>query len=79
MKLDTKTRTLHRTKIIKGQLDGLQKMIDSDVVRLTYMIEADLSKITLSDEHLDYKWVTIDSFESINMEPYLERVLKDIQ
>ncbi len=30
MKLDTKTRALHRTKIIKGQLDGLQKMIDSD-------------------------------------------------
>lgn len=31
MKLDTKARALHRTKIIKGQLDGLQKMIDKDV------------------------------------------------
>lgn len=27
---DLKTRSLHRTKIIKGQLEGLQKMIDAE-------------------------------------------------
>lgn len=27
---DLKTRSLHRTKIIKGQLEGLQKMITSE-------------------------------------------------
>lgn len=30
MKKDTKSRALHRTKIIKGQLEGLEKMIEGD-------------------------------------------------
>ncbi len=31
MRIDIKKRATHRTKIIKGQFEGLQKMIDQEV------------------------------------------------
>lgn len=51
---------------------------DLHVIRLTYTIEADISNIELSHEHIDYKWVMSDQFKSINVEPYLRKVLQDI-
>lgn len=52
---------------------------DLHVIRLTYVLEADISNIKLSHEHIDYKWVMSNQFESINVEPYLRKVLQEIR
>ncbi|MDB5165526.1 MAG: MutT related protein [Candidatus Saccharibacteria bacterium] len=51
---------------------------DLHVVRLTYVIEENISEIHLSDEHEVYQWVSLDNIKSINAEPYLAEVLKSL-
>lgn len=59
MKTELKKRAIHRTKIIKGQLDGLQKMIEKeeycmDILTQSLAIQkslASLNKLVL-ENHL---------------------------
>lgn len=51
---------------------------DLHVVRLTYIIEEDVPKVNLSDEHNDYQWVSRAKIASVNAEPYLAEVLKSL-
>lgn len=48
---------------------------DLHVVRLTYLIKENIPTINLSDEHDEYRWVSLDGVNSINVEPYLAEVL----
>lgn len=64
-------------KLIAAQ-DIIVPAKDIHVVRLTYTLEADIPNIKLSHEHIDHRWVMADQFESINVEPYLRRILQDI-
>lgn len=52
---------------------------DLHVVRLTYLIEEDVPNITLSDEHDDFRWISIAESDSITLEPYLAQVFNSIQ
>lgn len=69
MKIELKKRAIHRTKIIKGQLDGLQKMIESeeycmDILTQSLAIQkslASLNKLVL-ENHL--RTHVADMFES---------------
>lgn len=55
MKKDTKQRSVHRSRIIEGQLKGLQKMIDEDAYCMEILTQslaiqrslASLSKLVL--------------------------------
>ena len=59
MKKDTKSRASHRIKIIKGQIDGLEKQINQDAYCMDILIQslaiqkslASLSKLIL-ENHL---------------------------
>lgn len=49
------------------------------VVRLTYTHTTDaIGAITLSDEHTDSRWVTLEESKSLTIEPYLRAALDSI-
>jgi 8-oxo-dGTP diphosphatase len=48
---------------------------DLHVVRLTYLVDMETPAITLSDEHLDYKWLSIEDVLQLYVEPYLKETL----
>lgn len=52
---------------------------DLHVVRLTYMVEEDIPVISLSHEHVDYRWLTLDKLKTLNVEPVLARALENLQ
>jgi 8-oxo-dGTP diphosphatase len=49
------------------------------VVRLTYIAVATTQEVTLSDEHIAYKWLSIDEALAVNLDPYIVDVLNDIK
>lgn len=51
---------------------------DLHVVRLTYRLAADIQEITLSDEHSEYGWFTLEEVRAKGVEPYLASVLENI-
>ncbi len=48
---------------------------DLHVVRLTYRLRAEIKNITLSDEHTDYKWMTLEESKQLSLEPFLKATL----
>lgn len=77
-----KNRSLHRTKIIKGQLEGLQKMIDQDEYCIDIMTQSlaiqrslrSLNKLIL-ENHLQTHAVTALSSGDLNEQ---EKMLKEL-
>ena len=65
-------------RLITAQ-DILVPSKDLHVVRLTYVVEAEISTIKLSDEHESYQWSTLDEVKALHVEPILARALKDLQ
>lgn len=60
MKKDTKTRALHRAKIIKGQLEGLEKKISDeaycmDIVTQSLAIQKSLASLSklMVENHIE--------------------------
>lgn len=51
---------------------------DLHVVRLVYIVEEAISKITLSDEHDVYRWVDQADLNSIKAEPKLAEILQSL-
>lgn len=49
---------------------------DLHVVRLTYTLDADISEITLSDEHTDFKWVSLNEAKMLSVEPFLKATIE---
>jgi mutator protein MutT len=52
---------------------------DLHVVRLTYVLEENVSDIMLSDEHDEHIWVNQTELETVQAEPYLAEVLTNLQ
>lgn len=52
---------------------------DLHVVRLTYIASEDIPEINLSYQHDEYKWVELADIASVDVEPYLAEVLKNLQ
>lgn len=48
---------------------------DLHVVRLTYIAEQAVEAITLSDEHQEIVWLTLDEAKQIMTEPFLKETL----
>ena len=78
---DTKTRALHRTKIILGHLKKVQKMIESDsycvdIVHQSRAIQSALKKLDLLiiEEHLST--CVIDQIKNGETERTSEELLK---
>ena len=49
------------------------------VVRLTYVLEENIADVILSEEHVDYKWIHESKVTSLNAEPFLAEVLKNLK
>ena len=45
------------------------------VVRLTYIVDIESIDVTLSDEHIDYKWLTIEEVLQLHVEPFLKETI----
>ncbi len=67
---------IHSTPELIAAQDIFVTTKDLHVVRLTYVIEENISEIHLSVEHEAYQWVSLDGIKSVNTEPYLAEVLK---
>jgi 8-oxo-dGTP pyrophosphatase MutT (NUDIX family) len=52
---------------------------DLHVVRLTYLHNMEEGVITLSDEHLEYKWLSINDVLQLTVEPFLKETLDLIE
>ena len=52
---------------------------DLHVVRLTYTTKEDVSDITLSDEHDDHVWLSLDKLDTVTLEPYLAQVIETLK
>lgn len=72
MKSDTKQRSLHRIKIIRGQLEGLEKQIQNDVYCMDILAQslaiqkslASLSKLVVAhhiETHIQAMFATGDA------------------
>ena len=48
---------------------------DLHVIRLTYLHKQSLDSIVLSDEHSEYKWLSIDELQHVSVEPFLQEAL----
>jgi len=48
---------------------------DLHVIRLTYVLEMEEQAITLSNEHLAYRWLSIDEVLQLHVEPFLKETL----
>lgn len=83
MKPDLKKRALHRNKIIKGQLDGLQKMIDQeaycvDILTQSLAIQkslASLSKLVLENHITTHISDMLSSGKDSDRDKALEELL----
>jgi 8-oxo-dGTP diphosphatase len=42
------------------------------VVRLTYVVSMDIAEVILSEEHSDFKWMSLDDIRQLDLEPYLK-------
>lgn len=63
-------------QLLKAQ-DIIIPDIDLHVVRLTYVTE--LTKdVELGNEHQSFNWITQEKALSLNIDPYLREVLKDL-
>lgn len=52
---------------------------DLHVVRLTYMLDFEHdSAITLSDEHQNFQWLTLDQTKTLSVEPFLKETLEKL-
>ena len=70
---------------IGADLSGMPKLVnaqdifvpqkDLHVVRLTYTLDSEIKNITLSDEHTDYRWVSLAEAKELNVEPFLRATL----
>jgi 8-oxo-dGTP diphosphatase len=65
-------------KLIAAQ-DILVPAKELHVVRLTYVIEAEVPTVMLSDEHDEYQWVNGDDIKTVNTEPYLAEVIRTLR
>lgn len=52
---------------------------DLHVVRLTYLHTMEVENIVLSDEHTEYRWVTLAETKSLSIEPFLRAALDSFQ
>lgn len=64
-------------KLVASQ-DIFVEAHDLHVVRLTYVISENITKVVLSKEHNEYRWVNVSDLASIKTEPYLSEVLLTI-
>ena len=84
MRQDIKKRASHRSKIIKGQFDGLQKMIDNeaycmDILTLNLAIQkslASLNKLVLENHITTHITDMISSSDAKQQEKALEELLR---
>ena len=84
MRIDIKKRASHRSKIIKGQFEGLQKMIDQeaycmDILTQSLAIQkslASLNKLVLENHITTHITDMISSGDTIQQEQALEELLR---
>lgn len=62
------------TPEILGAQDIFVPTKDLHVVRLTYTLRAN-GTVTLSDEHQDSRWMTLDEAHAVHLDPYLTELL----
>jgi len=59
---------------------GTEKIPENEVIGITYWCRTNKSKIELSDEHKDYKWITPqEALEKIKVEGVRLNILKYIE
>ena len=51
---------------------------DMHVVRLTYIHCQDMSNIKLSEEHDEFRWVSIEEAKTIGVEPFLKAAIESL-
>lgn len=47
------------------------------VVRLSYVAKAS-GEVSISEEHLEYKWCFLEEMEEMNLDPYIREVLSKV-
>jgi 8-oxo-dGTP diphosphatase len=70
VELDTKI------ELVKAQ-DIILPNADLHVVRITYITEFDKT-IKLSEEHRDFKWVSLSEALNLNLDPYLRELMETL-
>lgn len=58
-------------------VQDLFRWSDKHVVRVTYISRVTKSKVSLSEEHDDFKWVSIKEALKLNLDEYVRDIIKD--
>lgn len=75
---ETNIKSIRDSKLLTAQDIFPVKDLNTHVVRLTYISRVTSSKVTLSEEHSEYQWLTLKEISKLkHLDQYLKEILKD--